>query len=114
MARNVAQTLGAPHPDNIFLGLEPNYFVTESPVRAQGVLADGYSLYLSVPATRLMTEPELRAIIGHEFGHFRGADTAFTKQFFPLYNSAAKALAAMANAYASWTLSPRFTCCTFF
>lgn len=54
----------------------------------------------------MMTEPELRAIIGHEFGHFRGADTAFTKRFFPLYSSAAKALAGMANAYGAWTLLP--------
>ncbi|HLH04036.1 MAG TPA: M48 family metalloprotease [Bryobacteraceae bacterium] len=62
----------------------------------------------------MMTEGELRAIIGHEFGHFRGADTGFTKRFFPLYNSAAKALEAMAHADGSWTLLPAIYMLDFF
>lgn len=114
LATSVARDLGAPPPDNILLGLEPNYFATESRITADGVQAEGYSLYLSIPATRMMTEPELRAIIGHEFGHFRGADTAFAKRFFPLYNSAEKALAAMANACGAWTLLPAIYMLHFF
>ncbi len=114
LAASVAQNLGALPPDNILLGLEPNYFVTESRISVDGIETDGCSLYISVPATRIMTEPELRAIIGHEFGHFRGADTVFTKRFFPLYNSAAKALAGMANAPGSWTLLPAIYMLHFF
>jgi Zn-dependent protease with chaperone function len=72
LAASVAHSLGAPPPDNILLGLEPNFFATESCISVDGVHADGYSLFISIPATRMMTEPELRAIIGHEFGHFRG------------------------------------------
>jgi Zn-dependent protease with chaperone function len=114
LAASVAHSLGAPPPDNILLGLEPNFFATESCISVDGVHADGYSLFISIPATRMMTEPELRAIIGHEFGHFRGADTAFTKRFFPLYNSAAKTLAGMANAPGSWTLLPAIYMLHFF
>jgi Zn-dependent protease with chaperone function len=114
LASSVAHRLGAPPPGNILLGLEPNYFATESRISVNAVQVDGCSLYISVPATRIMTEPELRAIIGHEFGHFRGADTAFTKRFFPLYNSAAKALAGMANAHGSWTLLPAIYMLHFF
>jgi Zn-dependent protease with chaperone function len=114
LASSVAQNLGAPPPDNILLGLEPNYFATESHIRIDRLQANGYSLYISIPATRMMTEPELRAIIGHEFGHFRGADTAFTKHFFPPYNSAVKTLAAMANAPGSWSLLPAIYMLHFF
>ena len=114
LATNVARDLGTSPPDNLLLGLEPNYFAAELRIGADGVQAEGRSLYISVPATRIMTEPELRAIIGHEFGHFRGADTAFTKRFFPLYNSAAKTLAGMANAYGSWTLLPAIYMLHFF
>ena len=83
LATGIAHSLGAPPPDNILLGLEPNYFATESRISAYGVESDGYSLYISVPATRMMTKAELGAIIGHEFGHFRRADTTFTKRIFP-------------------------------
>ena len=114
LATRVARDLGAPPPDNILLGLEPNYFATDSRIDVDGVQAEGYSLYISVPATRMMTEPELCAIIGHEFGHFRGAHTTFTKSFFPLYSSAAKALAGMANAYGAWTLLPAIYMLHFF
>jgi Zn-dependent protease with chaperone function len=114
LALDVSRSLNAPPPDNILLGLEPNYFVTESRISVNGVRADGYSLYVSVPATCMMTEPELRAVIGHEFGHFRGADTAFTKRFFPLYNSAAKALESMIHAYGAWALLPAIYMLHFF
>ena len=110
----VSRELGAAPPDNILLGLEPNYFATEVRVSTGCVPWDGCSLYISVPATRMMTESELRAIIGHEMGHFRGADTAFTKHFFPLYNFATQALIDMANAPGSWTLLPAIYMLHFF
>ena len=114
MANNLASSLGAQPVDNILLGLEPNYFVTEGRICAHGREAEGRSLYLSLPATRFLTPDELRAIVGHEFGHFRGADMTFTRRFFPLFNSAAKALDGMATGYGSWTLLPAIYMLHFF
>jgi hypothetical protein len=37
------------------------------------------------------TEGELRAVIGHELGHFVGGDTAYTKRFAPVYIGLSKA-----------------------
>jgi len=40
-----------------------------------------------------MTIPEFAAVIGHELGHFRGEDTAFSLKFAPVYAGLAEALA---------------------
>ena len=86
----------------------------ESRIRFDGIETGGLTFSISAPATRMMTEPELRAIIGHELGHSRSADTAFTRRFFPLYNSVAEALAGMANSFGSWTLLPAIYMLHFF
>jgi Peptidase family M48 len=38
---------------------------------------------------------ELRAIVGHELGHFKGDDTRFSRRFAPIYRGATEALATL-------------------
>lgn len=114
LAIEIASAAGAPQPDNILLGLEPNFFVTESPVKVSGVRYEGCSLYLSIPAIRTISENELRAVLGHEFSHFREAHTIFAKRFFPLYNSAVQSVIGMTTAPGSWTLLPAIYMLQFF
>ena len=40
----------------------------------------------------LLSKDELKAIIGHELGHFRGNDLAYTKKFAPGYMSLQKSI----------------------
>lgn len=91
----IASKLGAKAPDNIVIGLEPNFFVTSAEVvtPASGKPLAGETLYVSVPLARLMTVPEFAAVIGHELGHFRGEDTVFSLKFAPVYAGLAEALA---------------------
>jgi Zn-dependent protease with chaperone function/uncharacterized tellurite resistance protein B-like protein len=91
----IAAKLGAKAPDNIVIGLEPNFFVTSAEVvtPASGKPLAGETLYVSVPLARLMTVPEFAAVIGHELGHFRGEDTVFSLKFAPVYAGLAEALA---------------------
>lgn len=92
----LAEKLGAQAPDNIVVGLEPNFFVTS----ADAVVADapkpleGETLYVSLPLARLMTVTEFAAVVGHELGHFRGKDTVYSMKFAPAYAGLAEALAA--------------------
>ena len=92
----LAEKLGAQTPDNIVIGIEPNFFVTSADVR----LADsprpleGETLYVSLPLARLMTVAELAAVVGHELGHFRGKDTVYSLKFAPAYAGLAESLAA--------------------
>ncbi len=89
---DLAGKLGALAPDRIIVGLTPTFFVTEADVARLGAALRGRTLFLSLPLCRILSEPELRAIIGHELGHFRGEDTKFSQKFYPFYRGATESL----------------------
>jgi Zn-dependent protease with chaperone function len=95
--REIAAHLGASPPQNIVIGLEPNFYVTSADV----VVYPGANkqpnetLYLSLPLMRILSCDELTAVIGHELGHFRGEDTTFSLRFYPIYAGTGQALAAL-------------------
>lgn len=91
----LAEKLGANAPDNIVVGLEPNFFVTNADVVTADSHRplDGQTLYVSAPLARLLTMSEFAAVIGHELGHFRGEDTAYSLKFAPVYAGLATVLA---------------------
>jgi Zn-dependent protease with chaperone function len=79
-------------PTNLLVGMSPNFFVTEANVRAIDGVFNGRTLYLSIPFCRLLSIPELKAIVGHELGHFVGLDTKFSRHFYPIYRGAQESL----------------------
>jgi Zn-dependent protease with chaperone function len=83
--RYVANQLGTLSPDQIVLGLELRFFVTETDVLCLDGKLSGRTLYCSLPLCRLLNNDELSAIIGHELAHFKGLDTKFSKKFLPIY-----------------------------
>jgi hypothetical protein len=80
----IAQKLGALHPEQIVLGLDPNFFVTEADVICLDGRLSGRTLYCSLPLSRILSREEFSAIVGHELGHYRGLDTEFSLKFFPI------------------------------
>jgi len=46
---------------------------------------------------RLFSTEELRAVVGHEFGHFRGADTAYSLKFAPVYAGLGRSIEALSD-----------------
>lgn len=87
MVRAIAKTLRAKMPDNVVIGLQPTFFATSSPVftpYGKGPLK-GQTLHLSLPLMSHFTEGELKAVIGHELGHFSGGDTNYSMRFAPVY-----------------------------
>jgi len=75
-------------PDHIVVGLEPSFFVTEAQVTCLDGNLKGRTLFLSLPFCRVLSRKELAAIVGHEFGHFVGMDTAYSRWFIPVYRGA--------------------------
>lgn len=96
--REVARDCGAQPPDNVVVGLEPNFFVTEAPVRATAGELRGRTMFISLPLCRILRLAEVRAVLGHEMAHFVGLDTRFSRQFFPVYRGTAVALRGLAEA----------------
>jgi Zn-dependent protease with chaperone function len=52
-------------------------------------------MFLSLPFSRILTPNELRAIVAHELGHFKGWDTRFSEAFAPVYRGALESLASL-------------------
>ena len=74
--KSIAQEIGAASPDNIVVGVEPTFYVTAASVRGSSEQPlQGETLYLSLPLLRLLDTNELKAIVAHELGHFKGEDT---------------------------------------
>jgi Zn-dependent protease with chaperone function len=82
--REAAGRLETAPPEHIIVGLQLNFYVTELAVLHDAGKAEGRTLYLSYPLLRGLPEEEVLAIIGHELGHFLGADTRLTREFYPL------------------------------
>ncbi len=97
LVNEVATALNAERPQNIVLGLEPNFYVTATDVRLLGEdkPLSGRTLFLSLALMRLFSIDELKAVIGHELGHFRGEDVAYSMRFAPTYARLQQALAGL-------------------
>ncbi|MFL5777663.1 MAG: M48 family metallopeptidase [Chloroflexota bacterium] len=95
---SIADELHSERPQNIVVGLDPQYFVTEADVAGTNGHWEGTTLYVSLTLNHILTVGELRTVIGHELGHFRGDDTRFSQQFYPIYRGVGEALAGLAVA----------------
>ncbi len=91
----IAERLGTCPPDNIFAGIDDNFFVTELPVQVAGEQHTGRTLFVSLPLLKTLTRGEANAVLAHEMAHFGGEDTLYSRRTAPLlqkYNSYLEAL----------------------
>jgi Zn-dependent protease with chaperone function len=93
---DVARRVDARAPQHVVLGMDLNFFATNAPIRPLGEgRLKGETLYLSLPCLRLLSEGELRAVVGHELGHFSGKDTAYSMAFAPAFHGLGEAVNAV-------------------
>ena len=117
---DIAKKLGASIPKNIVVGLEPTFFATNADVTVypQGAKFSGETLYLSLPFIRIFSMGELKAVVGHELGHFRGEDTRYSLKFYPIYSGTQQAIQALMagtdNSAGSLTILPGYVLLMFF
>lgn len=116
--RSLAATIKALSPENIVVGFESNFFVVDGIVKCFSGVLRGRTLYLSLPLCRILNEAELRAVIGHELGHFKGNDTKFSRRFAPIYRGATEALRTlqqnMSESVASVGMMPALSVLSYF
>jgi Zn-dependent protease with chaperone function len=102
--REAAAKIGTTPPDNILVGMDHNFFVTELSIIFSGGRTEGRTLYLSYPLMRQLSVDEVMAIVGHELGHFRGDDTRITREFYPMRRRIHATIHAMAaSGWVGWT-----------
>ncbi|MCA8971839.1 MAG: M48 family metallopeptidase [Planctomycetes bacterium] len=73
MIEDVAKAAGQPVPKSVFLVNEINAFVAERNARLG--FGGERVLGLGLPLMRVLTVPQIKSVIAHEFGHFHGGDT---------------------------------------
>lgn len=90
----IAEEVKVKVPDNIVIGLEPNFYATTADVVAlsSNKTVTGETLYISAPLMRLFKKDELKAVIGHELGHFKADDVRYAEKFSPVYRSLTNAI----------------------
>lgn len=91
----LAHSIGTRPPDNIIAGLQPNFFVTEQPVRCLNAVLQRRTMYISLPLCRILDCEEFLAVVAHELAHFRGEDTRYSVEFYPIYRRTGDALSAI-------------------
>jgi Zn-dependent protease with chaperone function len=94
----IADRMGSLKPDNIVLGLEPNFYVTEADVISLNGECHGRTLYCSLPFMRILHKDEFNGVIGHELGHYKGQDTKFSREFYPIYRGTINSIQALSEA----------------
>ena len=98
LVTGIADDIGAKAPDNIIAGIAPTFYATAADVIGCGdKKLNGETLYLSLPLMRLFGLAELKAVIGHELGHFKAKDTAYSSKFAPVYRGLGNSINSLAN-----------------
>jgi Zn-dependent protease with chaperone function len=80
----MAERLGIAPPDNIFVGIDDNFFVTEQPVKVGEERFSGRTLFASLSLLKTLSRSEADAVLAHELAHFSGDDTLYSKRISPL------------------------------
>jgi Zn-dependent protease with chaperone function len=96
--RALAGATGALVPENIVLGLDPTFFVTEADVACLDGTLTGRTMFVSAPLARLLGEGQFRAVVAHELGHFKGKDTEYSQKFYPVYRGLGMSLGELEQA----------------
>ena len=76
--------VGTSPPDQVIVGIDDNFFVTESPVRVEGKLLGGRTLFASLALLKELRLAEAEGVLAHELAHFSGEDTLYSKKIAPL------------------------------
>jgi Zn-dependent protease with chaperone function len=80
----ICAKVGTAPPDQIIVGIDDNFFVTEHPVIVDGKTLRGRTLYVSLSLLRQMNGAEADSVLAHEMAHFSGEDTLYSKKISPL------------------------------
>lgn len=110
---DIAAKIGTAAPDNLIVGLEPTFFVTEQRMMTYDGELKGRTMYLSLAASDVLTQDELKAIIGHELAHFSGDDVTYANAFFPIYRRTEESMHRIAESESELTI-PILTILRFF
>lgn len=82
--QTICDKVGTDPPDQVIVGIDDNFFVTEMPVTVDGHEYHGKTLFVSLSLLKHLNADEAGAVLAHEMAHFSGNDTLYSKKITPL------------------------------
>lgn len=82
--RRVAAAVGTAPPDQVVVGIDDAFFVTEGAVMVGDRRLSGRTLSVSLPLLETLSGAEAEAVLTHELAHFSGDDTAHALRVAPI------------------------------
>lgn len=82
--RRICEKVGTEPPDQIIVGIDDNFFVSEQPVTVGGQTYHGRTLFVSLSLLKQLQGSEAEAVLAHEMAHFSGQDTLYSRKIAPL------------------------------
>ena len=102
----VCEAVGAAYPDHVILHAEPTFFVTQTrAITLDEQTHKGRILAIGAPLLYSLGTGELKSILAHEFAHFTGRDTNYSRTVLPVYRSISSALQALQGVGGGSTVS---------
>ena len=80
----ICAKVGTDRPDQVVMGIDDNFFVTEEPITVGETTCRGRTFYVSMSLLKQMCGAEADAVLAHEMAHFSGNDTLYSKKISPL------------------------------
>lgn len=71
-------------PNQIVVGIDDSFFVTEHPILVADKRHEGRTLFASLSLLKVLNKSEADAILAHEMAHFSGQDTVYSRRISPL------------------------------
>lgn len=93
--QSICDVVGTSPPDQVIVGIDDNFFVTEQRVEVNGTKVRGRTLYVSLSLLKQLDRVEADAVLAHEMAHFSGNDTLYSKRISPQLIRYASYLAAL-------------------
>jgi hypothetical protein len=84
-------------PNNLIVGIDDDFFVTEHPVTVGHRIVRGRTLFASLSLLKQLDSHKAPAIMAHEMAHLSGNDTTFSRKINPLLARYDNYLAALQN-----------------
>ena len=82
--KRICTQLDTEPPDQVIVGINDSFFVTEHPVTVADRTYTGRSLFVSLSLLKQLHGGEADAVLAHEMAHFSGNDTLFSRRISPL------------------------------
>jgi Zn-dependent protease with chaperone function len=93
LVQEVCRRVGTVFPEKLLIVTEPSFFVTQSSLKTlDGGTHFGRILAVGAPLLYELESLELKSVLSHEFAHFTGKDTLYSRRVLPVFRTISSVL----------------------